>query len=127
MIPCVVFKPGVALGDPPTSCQIRILAVLDHAARVMMLESLVTCGREAHPSTDPHTRGQALDIGIHGLTEEQILALYNSLTVELGGAFTVLYEVKEHTVGMLTKIEYLSLHATAPHIHVQSKIGTSWP
>lgn len=128
-MPILRFAPGVTVGDPPTACQTRILAALDGAAGLLRHDLTVTCGREGHPLTDPHTRGLALDVRVQDLSEAQILALVDAVQQRLGAAFTVLYEIPVRPVGVLASIAYVNANATGPHCHVQLRKGldeTAW-
>jgi hypothetical protein len=113
--------------DPLTPAGIRIVSALDSAAQRFKRDILVTCGREAHPPTDPHSRGEALDIRTLGWPEMAIVSVYNHLREHLGAAFTVLYEVKVKPNGVLGGIAYVNPDATAEHIHIQTRKGTTFP
>lgn len=127
MTPHLEFKPGVTLGDPPTACQVRILATYDRAARLLGQSLTVTCGREGHPDADPHTKGLALDVRSVGLPDASVMRLYEFVRSELGPAFTVLYEVPTRSTGILKDIETLNPSASGPHLHQQPVKGTIWP
>ncbi len=119
MIPCVRFKDGVKL-DPMTPALARILAALDIAARWRGHDLTVTCGREGHPLTDPHTRGQAIDVRVLDLSPDDVLKLFQYLRALLGDLFTILYEVPATPVnGGLKNIATVNPKATAAHFHVQ--------
>ncbi len=126
MTPCVLFKDGVTLGDPPTSCQVRILSAYDQGARLLGVPLTVTSGRDAH-TTGSHPKGLALDIRTENLSEAQTLTLFNFVRKTLGPDFTVLYERKAKTAGVLGPITTVNANATAPHIHAQLRIGSSFP
>ena len=128
MIPCVRFKPTVILGEQPTPCQARLITAIDLCARLLGVELTLTCGREGHIVTDPHTRGLALDVSVANLAMDQIDKAYFYLRSVLGDLFTVLYEVPtEPADPRLKAIAFLNAQATAPHFHVQRKKGTSFP
>ncbi len=129
MIPCVRFKDGVQF-DPLTPTLARLLCALDMTARMMGVELTVTCGREGHPEHDPHTRGAALDVRASNLTMDLTLRCYQYLRSDsvLGPRFTVLYEVPATPVnGALKNIATVNPHATAPHFHLQTVMGSIYP
>lgn len=108
----------------------RILASLDHIARLLQLPLRITCGTEDHPPTDPHTLGRAYDVGIRGLEPDQVLKILDALTALLPRAeFTVLLETPTpFTDPRLANVQYLNPHATACHLHVQLRKGLDqWP
>jgi len=126
MSACVRFKDGVTLGDPPTSCQVRILAVYDQAARMLGSDLTVTSGRDSH-TTGSHPKGLALDLRTADLSEAQTLTAFNFIRKTLGPDFTVLYERRTPIAGVLDSITTLNAGASAPHIHAQLRIGAAWP
>lgn len=127
MTPCVRFKTGVTLGDPPTPCQVRMLSVFDQGAKLLGAELWVTSGRDGH-TAGSHPKGLALDLRTGDLSEAQTLTLFNFVRKTLGPDFTVLYERKARPLGVLDPITTVNPAATAPHVHAQLKIGvTSWP
>ena len=112
----------------------RILSVAASAPLYLGFDVTVTCGREAHGPTDPHTMGNALDIRVLGLSVEDILLLYGFLSTTLGNLFTVLLEwppPKEGEPPLDPRIESLrykgATAATAPHLHVQVRKGLQFP
>ena len=125
-VPQVRVKDGVVL-HPLTPALIRLLAVTDQAVRVLGRDLTVTCGREGHSVTDPHTRGEAIDIRTRDLPEGTIFTLVNWLRTALGPAWTVLYEVKEKPNGVLASMAYVNPDASAAHVHIQPRKNTSWP
>jgi hypothetical protein len=124
--PVLRFAPSVTL-DPPTPAWARILAACDQAVRLLGRDLTVTCGREGHAQTDPHTRGSAIDVRTRDLPEATILTLYDFLKAQLGTAFTVLYEVKAKPNGVLAAIAYVNPDATAQHLHIQVRKKTTFP
>src|SRR5262245_54755340 len=93
-LPQLFIKPGVDLnGLRPAGC--RILAVLTAAPLALGFDITISCGLEGHGSTDPHSRGEAMDVRTLGLTATQVFRLYGYCTSQLGDLFTVLYEVPE--------------------------------
>src|SRR5678810_1000544 len=114
MIGCVRFKDGVRT-DPMTPAVARIITALDIAARWRSHDLTVTCGREGHPASDPHTLGRALDVRVRDLTPDETIKLYTYLQSLLGDLFRVIYE----TPIQPTKIAYVNAGATAPHFHIQ--------
>lgn len=103
-----------------------ILAALGVAASTLQRDLVIACGTERHPATDPHTLGEAYDVSVMGLSEAQILMLVNTLKRDLGPMFSVLYEVKVKPNGVLASVAYLNPQATAPHLHIQRKKGTTY-
>ncbi|MCR4301781.1 MAG: hypothetical protein NUV51_09240, partial [Sulfuricaulis sp.] len=116
--------------DPLTPCQALFLSILVQAAQVIRSSLVITSGREGHGADDPHSRGEALDVRVAGLTRSQLLKLLEILKVTLAiqGDFTVLYEVRAvPTDPEVAAVAYVNPHATAPHIHLQPRKGTRWP
>lgn len=123
----VTFLPSVVL-DPRTAAHDHMLAALEDASALIKVDLVVTCGREGHPPTDPHTRGLALDVRSRNLGEGQISVVYDRLRLRLGPCWTVLYEVKTKPAGALLRaIAYVNPGASAPHFHLQLRKGlTQW-
>ncbi len=111
----------------------EILSALVTVAGMQTADLEVTCGTEGHTSPDPHVRGEAYDLSIAGLDGDQILALCQRLAATLGFKFTVLYEVPSlgqslaPSGGQSNPHLYVNAGATAPHIHLQVKIGQTYP
>lgn len=121
------FKPSVVLKPAPGGA--RILAALDHVAFACKRDVLVSCGAEGHPEDDPHTRGDAYDVSIKGLSCSEVDITVNMLEQFLGaekGCFTVLLEAPTQMAGFATPV-YVNRHASAPHLHIQVKKGLSYP
>lgn len=111
----------------------EILSALVTLAGMQVGDIEITCGTEGHPPTDHHSFGEAYDISIQDLTGDQIFALCQRLKATLGAKFTILYEVPsaaqavKSNIGDLSPYLYVNAGATAPHIHVQVKIGATYP
>ena len=100
----------------------RILAALDNASKVMGCDILISCGSEGHPPSDPHSRGEAVDISVRDFTVPEVIKLKRFLEQTLGQRFTVLYETPHMpTEQGLLAIAYVNGKATAPHMHIQVK------
>lgn len=54
-------KPGVRF-DRIDPAGFRLLAALDNSARACDHDLTITCGTEAHATTDPHSLGRAYDV-----------------------------------------------------------------
>lgn len=110
---------------------VRILAVLDMYANVSGQSLTVTSGSElrGREASDPHMTGEAVDVSVSNLTSAQVLFLHDFLLSHLGSLFTVLYEVPRNSYApaVLARIAVQSVNATAPHLHIQRKRGTTWP
>lgn len=127
MIPCVRFKDGVRL-DPMTPALARLLTAVDMTARMQGVDLTVTCGREFHALTDPHTRGAAIDVRVTNLNADKIVTSYHYLRSLLGDLFTVLFETPHAwTEDAIQKIAFVNAAATAPHFHIQVKKDTIYP
>jgi hypothetical protein len=79
------FKPGVLPITHLAPAGMRILAVLEHCARNLIMHDLtITCADKEHPETDPHSTGEAYDVRTHDLTDSQkehvLLAVMNNLS-----------------------------------------------
>jgi hypothetical protein len=106
----------------------RILAALDNAARVMGVDLTITCGTEGHPSDDPHSTGEAVDVSVSGLSILLVLKFHLLFKQLLGDLFTVLYEVpKVPDDPDLAKIAYVNAAASGPHFHIQRRKHTTFP
>lgn len=106
----------------------HILAAFDQVARDAGVDLEIICGTEGHDERDPHPRGEAYDVSVHHFDVEHILDVRARLVRQLGPLFTVLYECPTHqTDPRLATIAYVNEHATAPHFHVQVKIGQIYP
>jgi hypothetical protein len=123
----VRVKPGVSF-DTIAPGGFRILEALNTVARRCARDLEITCGTEDHPADDPHTHGEAYDVSVAALDVPSIVMVRAELIVQLGPAFTVLYESPtKPTDPRLQLIVWLNAGATAPHIHVQVKKGTVYP
>lgn len=127
--PHLRLKPGAAF---PTLAPagFRLLAALDYCAQRLNLTLTLTSGSEQRGRSplDPHMTGEAVDVRVNDLTFAQIRALYMMLGETLGPAFTVLLEAPTHDRPQaLADIIYRNEKATALHLHLQRKKGTTWP
>jgi hypothetical protein len=131
MLYTVSIKSDVVKLDPLTSAQVYMLAALADVAVQCATPLEISCAREEHPAEDPHTRGQALDVSVHGFTAPMIQRVYSALRTRLGPAWTVLFETPDPIDGMqepqLLPIATLNRAATARHLHLQPVKGTVWP
>ena len=128
MIPVVRFAPGVTLSRPPAPAGVRILSALDQAALHLAQDIIVTCADGLHPPTDPHTTGEAYDVRVRDLTPGAVLALRGFLLGVLGPLFTVLYEVPTPPhAPELASIAFVNVGASAAHLHIQRRKGTTYP
>ena len=114
----VFLKAGVTL-DGLSPAGIRILAACDGMAQTLKRDLTVTCGREGHQATDPHTLGSALDLSIKDMPEATVIAFVTGLRKALGPDFTVLAEFPAKPLGVLAAFTYVNPAATAPHVHAQ--------
>jgi len=130
--PVITVKDGVTL-NPTAPAGFVIQAALVMASQATGLALRVTCGSEGHPVDDPHTRGDARDIGVVEFRPEQILAIKAALEVSLHtlapmAKWTVLYETpSEPSDARLAQIAYINSGATAPHFHIQPVKGSTYP
>lgn len=125
----VRFKDGVTL--LPTSATARLLGVLDTLARASDDDLTVTCGSDGHPETDPHTRGKAVDIRVHGQTHDEISALLRAIVVGLNGSeegLTILPTVSlEHWATPLWFGQWEAPGQPNEHLHIQVRRGLPFP
>lgn len=106
----------------------RLLAAIDNLSRILSLDVLITCGTNDHPEGDPHTTGEAYDVRVRDWTVPQVLKAITFLRQILGERFTVLYEVpQEPTDPQLKAIAFVNAGASAAHLHLQRKRGTTFP
>lgn len=113
--------------DPMTPALARLISVLEQAAQRLKRDLVVTCGREGHDATDPHTRGMALDVRTRDVADGPLLALLDFLRTALGPAWTVLYEVPTRPTGVRGQGAWVNPKASAEHCHIQPLKGTVWP
>lgn len=128
----LTFKPGVTV-DGLADGGRKIHDFFEAYAGAMSHPVLVTCttGDPAlHGPNDPHTKGNAFDIGVKGLEPDEIVAMYRAAAHVLGPEFTVLFEVHPDDGPDLPQelhdIAYLNSHATGQHLHVQVKKGLTY-
>ena len=126
MIYVVRDKPGVQ-HKVIAPAGYAIMAAVYSASQRLKRDLTVTCGTEDHSQLDPHTLGEALDVSVGGMQDNDIRSLWMSLTQQLGPAFTVLYEVPQTPSNTLTDIAYVNDAASGPHIHIQRRRSTVYP
>jgi hypothetical protein len=128
-IPVLAFAPGVTLVTPPRPAGSRLLGSIERAARACGVTLTVTCGSDSHPKDDPHTLGEAFDIGVAGFSVLLIQALLLFLRTDLGPRFYVQYEVPTLTgvPEALRAIAVVNPGATGPHLHAQRAKSTVYP
>lgn len=129
MTPHTRLKPGAGF---PTlrPAGMRIIAAIDFAAARMGKVLTITSGseRRGRADTDPHMTGEAADVSVLGLMPMEIRNLHSMLMQILGDRFTVLLEAPPDQVPpSLSEIVYRNAKATAIHLHIQRKKGTTWP
>lgn len=129
--PRLYVKDGVDLNGM-TLAGARILAVVAVAPLVLGFDITITCGREGHPPTDPHTLGSALDLRTADKTSLQIRAMYKYFGSQLGAEFfTTLYEVPLHERPsldpLLVDYVYTPSNPDEQHLHLQRRINTHYP
>lgn len=125
----VTWKAG-ARWDVPTSAGVHILGALDRAAPVCRTTLEITSGTDGTHSgpDDPHKRGVAFDVSVHGFSPGLVVQVKTYLEQILGSLFTVLYECPSTpTEPQLAPIALVNPQASAPHFHIQPKRGTVWP
>ena len=106
----------------------RILSALDQAAQICSVDLEITSGTDSHAAPDPHALGEAYDVSVKALTGSQIVEVRRTVTMMLGPAFTVLYEVPFLPADpALQAIAYVNREATGPHFHIQRRKGTIFP
>lgn len=125
---CLSADEGVCFGTIAPA-GFRLLAALDGATRVLGVNLMIKCGTEDHPPTDPHSLGKAYDVRTKDLPKPVLLKLLAYLQQVLPPAqFTILLETPvAFTDPDLARLQYLNPHATAPHLHLQLKKGTTFP
>lgn len=105
----------------------RILSALDLATDAIGHDLTITAGTNDH-SIGKHPIGEALDVRVRDLTAPLIVKLREWLQLYLGPRFTVLFETPTHPDDpALAAIATINTGASAPHIHIQVKKGTSYP
>jgi hypothetical protein len=121
-------KPGVQF-TVIAPAGFRLLGALDTVARRLKVDLTITCGTEAHPSTDPHSTGEAYDVRTHDLTDDQKRAVLRELLLELSDDQTadtpMIVSDGLGTRGFWGWIENPGM--PAEHIHVQRRQRTVYP
>lgn len=127
MIPVVRVKDGVKF-DQIAPAGFRLLSTIDRLPGLLNKDVLVTCGTEAHPPEDPHSKGEAYDIGVLDMSSHEIQTMLDQFEA-MGPRFYAQYELP------LTSYADPTIHgnvihsaqATGPHIHAQRARGTEYP
>lgn len=122
----VLFKAGVTLRPHPAGA--RILGSLDRIARELPYDLTVTCGADAHPVGNPHTRGCAFDVRVHGLSADQRLYVLRAVLLDLQEDATD--APLETSGGLATRrfFGWLEHPGTAnEHLHFQLRKGRVFP
>ena len=126
-VPVLREKPGFEW-NVRTPGGYRILAALDGLTQRLGMDVTLTAGTNDHVLPDVHAKGLAFDAGVGGWSVGQIVSARDYLQKQLGPLFTVLYECPtEPSDPILQQIAYVNPHATGPHFHVQTKLGTIFP
>lgn len=113
--------------DPLTPALARLISVLEQAAQIVKRDLVITCGREGHAATDPHSLGMGLDVRTRDLPDGPLLALLAFLRTTLGPAWTVLYETPLRPAGVRGQAAWVNAKASAEHVHIQPIKGSVWP
>jgi hypothetical protein len=104
------------------------LAAFQDGCEAFHEDWLVTCGAEGHPPSDPHSSGEAFDIGVLMWNPPQVVERYHWLVNRLGSLFYCQYERPDNSiVPALAAIEVVNPNATGPHFHCQRARGTVYP
>ena len=126
MVPTVRFAAEVILKPAPAG--VELLSAFRDGAHEFHEDWLVTCGAEDHPMGDPHTLGEAFDIGVLMWNPTQVVGRYHWLVNRLGPLFYCQYERPDASiVPALAAIEVVNANATGPHLHCQRAKGTVYP
>jgi hypothetical protein len=56
------------------------------------VDCVITCGCEAHPPSDPHSHGYAVDLRTNHLAAPQAQVVFTCLRQQLDPTYTVLFE-----------------------------------
>lgn len=121
------LKDGARL-DGLAPAGFRLIGVLDKIVRAQPFDLTITEGTGAHPPNDPHTKGQALDVRTHNLTDEQKRFVLQSVLLEL--AESPLDQPLPVSIGFATMQFYGQLeHPGQPneHLHFQQRNGALFP
>ena len=105
-----------------------LLAGIWLACHHLNLNLEITAGTNDHV-TGRHPAGEAYDLSTHGLGAAQIAALVATLKTFLEPAqFGIWYESAiMPTDARLRPISFVNPDATAPHLHLQVRKGTTYP
>lgn len=124
----VRFLSSCFMDGPPSPAQCRMINACDTEANATAQDVIVTCAEEGHGPNDPHTLKKAFDIRTKDRSAIQVASMLSSLRLDLGSKFTVIYECPQMpTDSILRTIATVNPKATAPHIHMQVKIGYEYP
>ena len=120
----VRFSSPVKLASTPATA--RLIGTLDRIAQELDIDLVVTSAAEpmGRLPTDPHPRGQAIDIRTKDMPDDTILAVYSRAKALLGPLWTVLFEgPTPHPNMKLAAVQYVHTKATGFHFHWQIKKG----
>lgn len=123
----VVLKPGVVL-DRIAPAGYVILDAIRETAKRLALELTVTCGNEAHPATDPHSTGEAIDVRSHDFGPDKKLLVLETIMRVLAEwddeAVISLTDVQRATGQFFGQLEHLGF--PDEHYHIQRRKGTTY-
>lgn len=74
----VSLKPGVVL-DRIAPAGFVILDAIREASMRTRLDLTITCGTEAHPPTDPHSTGEAVDVRTKAFTMDEKVKILDTI------------------------------------------------
>jgi hypothetical protein len=70
-----------------------IFPKVDQVFKSHGIQCILTCGTEAHPDDDPHTKGFAIDLRSKHITDDDIKhRVFDALKQTLGALYTVILE-----------------------------------
>ena len=130
----VEFNATPLSGVPLMPAGFAILTALGVVARTWPTDIEITCGSEGKHSgpTDPHKRGEAIDVRTNNLTKEQKYQLVVDVIVQLrsGATDTVRMVGKTEVDGWCTDHFFACVESPGQpneHAHFQVRRGTSYP
>lgn len=126
MTPVVRVKPGVKF-DRIAPAGFVLLGTIARLPAIIKKDVWITCGTEAHPTGNPHTRGEAFDIGVTDMSADDIEDVLKEFYL-LGPKFYAQYEVKTRPSDpTLAQLCVVNPEASGPHIHAQVARGQQYP
>ena len=123
----VSLKPGVVLDRLAPAAYVILDAIREASIRLGQ-ELTVTCGNEAHPATDPHSIGEAIDVRSKPFGPDLKLKVLDTIMQVLaewhGEAVVSLNDTQRATAQFFGQLENLGF--PTEHFHIQRRKNTKY-